>query len=112
TATTVNGIATFSNLSYNAAETMTINFTATGLTNIVSSNVVVGPTTANQLVFTAQPGSTSDTGSPLTPQPVLKSKDTYGNLSAVGLPTSLNVALSLTSGSGSLTGTATLDIGT
>jgi len=29
TATTVNGIATFANLSYNLAETITLNFTAT-----------------------------------------------------------------------------------
>src|SRR6185369_5223939 len=52
TATTVNGVATFSNLSYNIAETITINFTAAGLTSATSGNVVVGPGTATRLVFT------------------------------------------------------------
>src|SRR5206468_591149 len=55
TATTVNGIATFTNLSYNLAETITINFTASGLTSATSGNVVVSPATASQLVFSTQP---------------------------------------------------------
>src|SRR4030095_7634988 len=38
TATTVNGIATFANLSYNLAETITLNFRATGVTNVISVN--------------------------------------------------------------------------
>src|SRR4030095_1405034 len=44
--------------------------------------------------------------------PVFKSQDAFGNLSTVGLPANLNVALALTSGSGSLLGTTALDIGT
>ena len=87
-------------------------FTATGLTNAISDNVVVSPKTADRLVFTTQPAGASRIGSPLVTQPVLKSQDPFGNLSTVGLPANLNVTVSLTSGSGSLLGTTALDIGT
>ena len=87
-------------------------FTASGLTNAISGNIAVNPNTADRLVFTTQPGGASRVGSPLVTQPVLKSQDAFGNLSTVGLPANLNVALALTSGSGSLLGTTALDIGT
>src|SRR5439155_864000 len=90
----------------------TLNFTASGLTNAISSNVVVSPNTADRLVFTTQPGGASRVGSPLGTQPVLKAQDAFGNLSTVRLPANLNVALALTAGSGSLLGTTSLDIGT
>src|SRR5206468_1618284 len=70
TATTVNGMATFANLSYNLAETITLNFTATGLTNVTSANVMVGtgPFSKLQLLVpgeTAAPGTSSGkTGTP------------------------------------------------
>jgi len=104
TAATVNGVATFTNLSYNVAETITINFSATGLTSTTSSNVVVLPAAADRLAFTTQPGGVSRTSSPLTAQPVVKSRDPFGNLSTVGLPSSLPVTFALSSGSGSLLG--------
>src|SRR5204862_1867482 len=112
TATTVNGIATFANLSYNLAETITLNFTAAGLTGATSSNIVVGPATADRLVFALQPGGVSRIGSPLATQPVVETEDSFGNFSDVGLPASLNVTMSLTAGSGTLVGTTTLDVGT
>src|SRR5204862_4187111 len=43
TATAVNGVATFANLSHNVANTITLNFTATGLTSATSGNIVVSP---------------------------------------------------------------------
>jgi hypothetical protein len=45
-------------------------------------------------------------------QPVLKSQDAFGNNSTVGLAPSLNVTVTLTSGTGLLQGTTSLDIGT
>ncbi|HYV31763.1 MAG TPA: hypothetical protein VEO53_11750, partial [Candidatus Binatia bacterium] len=65
TATTVNGLATFTNVAYNMAETITINFTANGLTSATSGNVLVSPTTVTQLAFNFQPGGISRTGSRL-----------------------------------------------
>src|SRR6185503_20038895 len=70
TATTVNGLATFANLSYNLAETITLNFTASSLTNVISGNVAVatGPFSKLQLLVpgeTAAPGTASGkTGTP------------------------------------------------
>ena len=111
TATTVKGIATFNNLSHNVATTITLNFTASGLTNATSANIIVSPAVASQLVFTTQPDGVR-TGSPLATQPVVKAQDAFGNNSAVGLPTSLTLSLALTSGTGTLVGTTNLDIGT
>jgi len=92
-------------------KTITINFTATGLTNTASGNVVVSPATAVRLVMSTPPGGLSRTASPLATQPVIKSTDPFGNTSTIGLPASLNVSLGLTTGSGSLLGTTTLNIG-
>ena len=52
TVTLVNGVATFSGLSYNKAETMNLSFTtnAGGVTSATSSNIVVSPAAASQLV--------------------------------------------------------------
>ena len=38
------------------AETITIVFSATGLTNATSASVVVGPAAADRLMFSTQPG--------------------------------------------------------
>src|SRR5207247_3890708 len=70
TATAVNGVATFANLSHNVANTITLNFTATGLTSATSGNIVVSPGAFSKLQLlvpgeTAAPGSASGkTGTP------------------------------------------------
>ncbi len=107
----VNGVATFSNLSYNVAETININFSGTLLVGATSTNIVVGPGTANTLVFSTQPGG-AVLGSALNPQPVVKTQDQFGNDSTLGLGANVNVTLTLTSGTGSLVGTNVLNIGT
>src|SRR5947199_871746 len=84
TASTVKGLASFSNLAYNVAETITIRFAATGLSNVVSDAVVVGPGVADRLAFTTQPGGVTRVGSPFAEQPVISSRDAFGNLSTVG----------------------------
>jgi hypothetical protein len=75
------------------------------------SGILVNPTAANHLAFAAQPGATTY-GSLLGPQPVLVSQDTFGNNSTVGIGVSKIVTVTLTSGSGSLLGTVSRDIGT
>src|SRR5206468_972396 len=70
TATAVNGVATFANLSHNLANTITLNFTASGLNSATSVNVVVSPAAFSKLQLlvpgeTAAPGSASGkTGTP------------------------------------------------
>ncbi len=109
--TAVNGIVTFTNLSYNKAEMINLVFTASGLTGTNSVNIVVDPATVTQLAFTTQPGS-ARTDSILNPQPVVKSEDQFGNPSTVGLASNLTVSVALTTGTGTLLGTTSLDIGT
>jgi hypothetical protein len=110
-ATAINGLATFNNLSYNRAETITILFTSGSLSSAISGDVVVSPAVADRLVFVTQPGSAAY-GSALSPQPVLKSRDAFGNDSSVGLAANQMVTLSLSAGTGLLQGTTSLDIGT
>src|SRR5438093_651818 len=111
TRTAVFGTASYTNLSHNVTGEITIQFTATNLISVTSSPIVVGPGTANRLVFTTQPGSAS-AGYPFGIQPVVKSQDQFGNISAVGLLASQNVTVTLSSGTGTLSGNTSLDIGT
>src|SRR5580765_1836295 len=111
TRTAVFGVASYTNLSHNVTGPITIQFTATGLASVTSSPIVVGPGPANQLVFTTQPGSAS-AGFPFGIQPVLKSRDQFGNDSSAGLPAIRNVTVTLSAGTGPLSGNSILDIGT
>src|SRR5207245_1126999 len=111
TRTAVNGLVTFTNLSYNNANNITVAFTGTGLSTANSGTISVSPAAADRLVFTAQPGSTAY-GSALSPQPTLKSRDPFGNDSTVGIGTSKMVTIAVSTGTGTLQGTTSMDIGT
>src|SRR5439155_25778364 len=58
----VNGIVTFTNLSYTVAETMNLSFSSAGLTGATSSNVVVSAAAASRLTIQTQPSSTATAG--------------------------------------------------
>ena len=106
------GVATFSNLSYNKAETMNIAFsTNAGSFTATSSSVVVSPATATNLAFTTNPGG-AVAGGPFATQPVVESENAYGNPSTVGLAASDAVTIAINTGSGTLQGTTAYDIGT
>ena len=111
TATAVDGVATFTNLSYNVAETITLAFSAASLSGTNSTTIVVSAATVSQLAFTTQPGN-GRTDSLLDPQPVVKTQDQFGNNSTNGLVANLVVNVALTAGTGSLLGTTNFDIGT
>ena len=75
-----------------------------------SSSFTVLPGTATLLVFTTQPaGATA--GASFVTQPVIHTRDAYGNNSTVGLGASVPVTLAKI-GSGTLQGTLGYDIGT
>lgn len=96
TATASGGIATFSGLAIDLAGTgYTLTFSATGLTDDVSTtfDVTVGP--AAQLVITTQPGD-GEGGTALTTQPVLEIRDAGGNLTA----STAQVTAAITGGTG------------
>ena len=80
-----------------------------GSTSFGTLSTVAG--TVTKLAFTTQPGS-AEYGSNLSPQPVVKTQDQFGNDSTSGLAANLDVTLTKTSGTGVLTGTNVLDIGT
>src|SRR5439155_20323577 len=109
--TAVDGVVTYTNLSHTVATNITIQFTGGSLTSTSSTTIAVSPATADRLVFTIQP-TNATAGSVFGTQPVVKTRDAFGNDSAVGLPAHLDVAMSLTNGIGPLLGIATLDIGT
>src|SRR4029434_10328077 len=78
---------------------------------VTSDPIVVEPAPADRLVFVTQPGSAS-AGVPFSIQPVLKTQDRFGSFSSAGLPAGKLVTVTLSAGSGTLSGTKTLDIGT
>ena len=110
TVTLENGVATFSGLSYNMAETMDIGFTtnASGVSAAASSNIVVRPAAASQLVIEQQPSPTVSVGLPFSTQPVIYEEDQYGNLKTGDNSTVITAALN--SGSGPLAGTTTATV--
>jgi hypothetical protein len=104
-ATVVGGIATFSTLTDNTAETITLKFTGGGLTSDASLPTIVSPAAASRLVIQTEPSSTATAGAAFSTQPVVEEEDQYGNLE-VGDSTTLITAL-LASGAGPLKGTVT-----
>ncbi len=107
----VNGVATFTNLFHTNATDLSIQFTSTNLNSTVSDVITINPGAAKRLVFDVQP-DLAGVGKPFGIQPIVLSQDLYGNDSASGLGSSLNVTMNLTSGTGTLNGTTVLDIGT
>ena len=81
TVTLSSGVATFSGLHYDKAETMNITFstTADGFT-ATSTNVVVSPAAASQFVIGQQPLSTAMAGQVFGIQPIVTEEDQFGNV--------------------------------
>jgi predicted outer membrane repeat protein len=82
TLTLVNGVGTFTNLSYNVAETINVVLTsnAGGVGPVTSNNIVVSPAPASQLVITREPSNTATAGVTFATQPVVKEEDAFGNI--------------------------------
>jgi hypothetical protein len=105
TAVASNGIATFTNLIDDKAETLTISFAGTGLTSATSASIVIGAAPASKLVIQTQPSSTATVGVPFAIQPVIDEEDPFGNIET-GDKTTV-VTVSLGSGPGPLSGAMT-----
>ena len=99
------GVATFSGLSYDKAETMNIGFTtnASGVSSATSGNIVVSPAAASQLVINQQPSATATAGQPFATQPVIYEEDQFNNI--VTGDNSTVITAMLNSGVGPLQGT-------
>jgi hypothetical protein len=109
--TALSGVVTFSNLCHNTATNITIQFSSTGASNAISSPVAVSAAAATRLAFAVQPGDAT-AGSILGVQPVVVTRDDFGNDSTVGLGQNLDVTMSLETGAGPLQGTLVANIGT
>src|SRR5205085_2396478 len=106
-----NGTVSYTNLRIDTAGSgKVLTASASGLSSVDSNAFSVSAAAADRLVFTTQPGSAT-AASAFVSQPVLKSRDPFGNDSTVGLGASKLVTVTLSSGTGTLQGTATLDTG-
>jgi hypothetical protein len=109
TVTVQGGIATFTNLGDNTAETIMLYFTSDpALVPATSDSIVVSPTTASKLAVHTQPSPTAMAGSPFPTQPVVYVEDQYGNLETGDNTTQVTAALN--SGTGPLQGTTTVTV--
>jgi len=104
TQATVNGVATFDDLKFEAAGAKTLRASA-GLTDATSSSFTISPDGASQLAFVQQPTNTS-TGTTIAPPVTVQLRDQFGNDVAQG---STSVTVALNSGTGTLLGTLTQD---
>src|SRR5207249_10008841 len=100
------GQATFSNLSYNQAEIINVNFSSAGLPTTTSPNVTVNPGTASKLTIMTQPSNTATAGVPFLQQPVIRVEDQFGNLRTSDNSTVVSAARNL--GTGTLQGTTNI----
>ena len=95
------GIATFTGLADNTAESATLQFTGGGLTSPPSGPIAISPAAAAKLVIQTQPSATATAGQPFASQPVIYEEDQYGNVEDDNITA---LAVSLASGTGALAG--------
>jgi adhesin/invasin len=100
--TDTTGIATFSNLSINLSGTKVLKATSLGLDSAISDPFSISPASAKKLVFVQQP-TTDTAGTIITPPITVQIQDTFGN----NVSTVASVAMSINSGTGTLSGTTT-----
>jgi Ca2+-binding RTX toxin-like protein len=104
TAQAVNGVATFSNLTFDTAGAYTLRATDGSLTSAVSGSFNITAAAASQVVFT-QPPTAATAGSTVTPPVTISVEDQFGNVVTTD---NSNVTLAVNSGSGTLGGTPTI----
>ena len=95
TVTLVNGVAAFSGLSYDSAETMNISFStnASGVSSTISQDIVVEKGAASRLVVSQAPSSTATAGQKFAIQPVVDVEDQNGNIETSDNSTVVSVSL-------------------
>lgn len=95
------GLATFSNLAHNVAGVITVAFSSPGITGAVSDGITIAPAAASQLTF-VQPPTNAVAGTAMEPPVTVQIRDSLGNAVSNG---GVWVAMALSSGSGTLSGT-------
>lgn len=99
-----NGIVTFTDLYHTVANTISLSFTATGLTGVTSSSITITPAAVDSLTFKVQPPNGAR-NTALDPAPEVQLLDAYGN-NVTDQDTT--VTLVKVSGSGNINGTSSV----
>ena len=107
-ATLSGGVATFSGLADDTAETISLEFQSGNLQPATSGQIVVSPATASKLAIEVEPSARAAAGQRFGTQPVIDLEDQYGNHESGDYSTEVTVALS--SGEGPLQGTETATV--
>ena len=110
TKTAVAGVATFTNLRIDPAGAKTLRASGTlsgpGAVTVDSSSFAVSAAAASQIVVTTDPaGATA--GSAFATQPVVTVEDAFGNTVTTGADSTINITMTIQTGTGTLQGTAT-----
>src|SRR5262249_42577665 len=111
TLTLVNGVATFTDLSYNKAETLNIQFSTNqgGVGSATCKRSVVSPAAASPLVINSQTSSSADAGGAFATQQVLKEEDAFGNIITTDNSSTVTAARG-SQGTSTLQGTTTVTL--
>jgi len=108
TLTVAQGAATYTNLKHNVANTISIQFSASGFSSVTSSDITVNAAAASKLGFTTQPQNGSRNNA-LNPGPTVQIQDTFGNsVSQSGT----NITITKASGPGSIRNNSTTQVAT
>ena len=94
TVTASGGIATFTDLADNMAETITIQFTSSPVLSATDQQRCDQPGGGEPVGNSAQPSPTATAGVDFSPQPVVYVEDQYGNLETGDNTTQITAALS------------------
>ncbi len=101
-----NGTVTYTDLRMDVAQAgATLDFSAAGLTTATSGGFAVGHAAATKLALTTPPSASSVTGVAFAQQPVVTVQDAFNN--TVTSDNSTVITAALTTGTGTLSGTAT-----
>ena len=103
TVTVSGGVAAFTSLADDTAETLSLQFSGNGVTSLPTSAIVVSPAAPSKLVVHTQPSATALVQQAFGTQPVIDEEDQYGNLETGDNNTVITAALS--TGAGPLLGT-------
>ncbi len=106
--TAVGGIASFSGLFDNTAETITLQFSAAGMISSQKASIDVLPATPFRLKIETQPSPTATAGVPFATQPVIEELDLYGNVETTDSSTPITASVDF--GNGPLDGSATVTL--
>lgn len=82
TAIALNGRASFSNLALSGSDSVTLWFSAAGLTGVASDAFAVAGLPPSKLGMFTQPSSRAESGVPLATQPAIEVRDARGNRAA------------------------------